>query len=172
LTVVTDERPLVVFIGAPAAGKTKIGKRVAAILEAEFIDTDKRIVAAHGPIAQIFVDDGERYFRALERAEVIRSLSRRAVVSFGGGAVLDAQTQADLLGHRVVHVTVSAEAVEPRLRGAKRPLVANGVEDWKALVVARTPLYLAVASRTVDTSSTSLDTIAAEIAAWIIKDES
>jgi shikimate kinase len=40
--------PLLVLIGPPGAGKTRIGKRVAKLLEAEFIDTDQRIVAEHG----------------------------------------------------------------------------------------------------------------------------
>ena len=43
-----------VFIGPMAAGKTKVGKLVARQLEVPFIDTDKRIVAAYGPIATIF----------------------------------------------------------------------------------------------------------------------
>jgi shikimate kinase len=167
---VVDSSPLVVLIGAPGAGKTKIGKRIARILGVEFIDTDKRVVAARGAIATIFARDGEKYFRALERAEVIRALERPAVVALGGGAVLDASTQHDLAGHRVVQVSVSAEAVASRLRGGKRPLVANGIEDWKNLVAARAPIYEALATRTVDTSETSLDVIAAELAAWITKE--
>lgn len=166
-----DSRPLVVLIGAPGAGKTKIGKRLSRILGVEFIDTDKRIVAAHGAISSIFAKDGEKYFRALERAEVVRALSKPAIVAFGGGAVLDELTQKDLSGHRVVQVSVSPEAVASRLRGTKRPLVANGIEDWKALVAVRAPIYDALATRTVDTSHTSLDSIAAELAAWITKDE-
>lgn len=166
-----DSRPLIVLIGAPGAGKTKIGKRLSRILGVTFIDTDKRIVASHGPIATIFSHDGEPYFRALERAEVVRALSKPAIVAFGGGAVLDERTQQDLAGHRVVQVSVSPEAVVARLRGSKRPLVANGVEDWKALVAVRAPIYEALAVRTVDTSYTSLDSIAAELAAWITKDE-
>ena len=163
-------KPLLVLIGAPGAGKTKIGKRVARILGVEFIDTDKRIVAAHGPIAVIFSKDGEKYFRALERAEVIRSLTKPAVVAFGGGAVLDENTRNDLADHRVVQVSVTADAVASRLRGGKRPLVANGIEEWKALVAVRAPIYDALADRTVDTSHNSLASIAAELAAWIIKE--
>ena len=46
--------PLLVLIGPPGAGKTRLGKRVARILGAPFIDTDRSIVAVHGPIADIF----------------------------------------------------------------------------------------------------------------------
>ena len=50
--------PLVVLIGPPAAGKSRIGKRIARTLDAPFIDTDREIVAAHGPIPQIFAEHG------------------------------------------------------------------------------------------------------------------
>ncbi|MGV8969400.1 MAG: shikimate kinase [Microbacteriaceae bacterium] len=163
-------KPWVVFIGAPGAGKSKIGKRVAKILGVEFIDTDKRIVASHGPISAIFANDGETYFRALEKAEVGRALTKSAVVSFGGGAVVDEDTQAALRGHRVVYLTITPEAVESRLTGDSRPLLAGGIADWVALVAARTPVYECLATLTVDTSTTSPDSIAAEIAAWVTKD--
>jgi len=55
---VSDEGAVVVLIGAPGAGKTRTGKRLARLLGVPFIDTDKRIVAAHGPIATIFEDHG------------------------------------------------------------------------------------------------------------------
>jgi shikimate kinase len=84
---VSDERPLLVLIGAPAAGKTRLGKRVAKILNVPFIDTDKRIVAKHGVIATIFAEHGEDRFRELERDEVLAALSENAVVALGGGAV-------------------------------------------------------------------------------------
>ena len=44
--------PQLVLIGPPGAGKTRLGKRVARILRSDFIDTDRRIVAQHGPIAR------------------------------------------------------------------------------------------------------------------------
>ncbi|MDO8338165.1 MAG: shikimate kinase, partial [Microcella sp.] len=82
--------PVVVLIGPPAAGKSRVGKRVARILDLPVIDTDKVIAAEHGPIPEIFAAHGEPHFRALERAAVVDALRERAVVSLGGGAVLDA----------------------------------------------------------------------------------
>jgi shikimate kinase len=161
-----DGRPLLVLIGPPAAGKTRLGKRVAKLLGAPFIDTDKRIVVRHGMISTIFAEYGEDHFRALERAEVAAALTETAVVSLGGGAVLHTDTQADLEGHRVVLLTVSPEAVVARITDGKRPLVA-GIDSWLALVEARTPLYDRLATRTFDTSHRPLDAIASEIAAWI-----
>jgi shikimate kinase len=159
-------RPLVVLIGAPGAGKTRLGKRVARLLDVPFIDTDKRIVAEHGPIADIFARHGEAHFRALEREQVARALTERAVVALGGGAVLDTSTRSELEWHRVAQLSVSAEAVAARISGDKRPLV-NGVEAWSALVEARRPIYDHLANRTFDTSSLPIERIAVDIVDWI-----
>jgi len=159
-------RPVVVLIGAPGAGKTRLGKRIARLLDVPFIDTDKRIVAEHGAIAELFQNHGEAHFRAIERATVAAALTEGAVVALGGGAVLDEDTQRDLAAHRVVQLTVSAEAVAARISGDKRPLV-TGVEAWSALVDKRRPIYDRLAHRTFDTSSLPLDHIAADIVGWI-----
>lgn len=163
----TSERPYLVVIGAPGAGKTRVGKRVARLLRVPFIDTDRRIVTRHGPIAQIFTGRGEDHFRRIERLEVQRALKERAVVSLGGGAVLDPDTQNDLDGLPIVLMTVSAEAVAGRI-GTRRPLLREGgIEAWEKLVEARREIYERLATRTWDSSSRPIDTIAAEIAEWI-----
>lgn len=162
-----SDRAVVVLIGAPGAGKTRTGKRVARLLEVPFIDTDKRIVAEHGPIAAIFEQHGEPHFRALERATVAQALQERAVVTLGGGAVLDADTQADLEGLPVVQLTVCADAVEQRIRDGKRPLVASGIQAWEALVAARQPIYDRLSQLTIDTSNVPLDSVAARITDWL-----
>lgn len=162
-----DERPVLVLIGAPGAGKTRLGKRIARLLEVPFIDTDKRIVAEHGPIADMFALHGEPHFRAIERATVTQALTEHAVVALGGGAVIDLDTRAELARHRVVQLTVSSEAVEQRIAGGKRPLVRDGIASWIALVEARTPIYDSLSQRSIDTSHRPLDTIASEIADWI-----
>ena len=158
--------PVVVLIGAPGAGKTRLGKRIARLLDVPFVDTDKRIVASHGPIAAMFNNHGEPHFRRIEREEVRRALGEAAVVALGGGAVLDPDTQADLAGQRVVQLSVSPEAVAVRIAGDKRPLV-DGVAAWSALVEKRRPVYDRLAQRTFDTSNRPLDHIAAEIVGWI-----
>ena len=158
--------PVVVLIGAPGAGKTRIGKRIARLLDVPFVDTDRRIVAEHGPIPEIFARHGEAYFRSLERQQVARALGEHAVVALGGGAVLDPATRSELEWHRVAQLSVSAEAVANRISGDKRPLV-NGVEAWSALVEARRPVYDHLANRTFDTSSRPIEKIAVDIVDWI-----
>ena len=154
-----------VLIGPPASGKSRIGKRVARLLGVAFVDTDKLVVEGHGPIPDIFATHGEPHFRSLERAEVVRALATDAVVSFGGGAVLDPDTQRDLAAHAVVLLTVQPHAVLGRLGNGKRPL-APDLDAWIALYESRRALYERLADHTVDTTDRPTDQIAAEIAAW------
>ena len=158
-----------VFIGPMAAGKTKIGRRVAKALDVPFIDTDHRIVDRHGPIKDIFELHGEEHFRALERQAVARALTEQAVVSLGGGAVLDPDTQADLAGCSVVYLSVSARAVGVRINGGKRPLLRNGIADWKRIYAERRPVYEALAGIRFDTSHRALDAIADDVVKWTKK---
>lgn len=163
--------PHVVFIGPPGAGKTRLGKRVARLLKSEFVDTDRRIVAKYGPIPEIFAQRGEDQFRAFERAEVAQALHEAAVVSLGGGAVLNTDTQSELAGMRVVLVTVSAEVVESRILSSNRPL-AGDMAAWTRLVEERRHIYEKLATRSWDTSHQPIDRIATEIADWIAKEDS
>jgi shikimate kinase len=158
--------PRVVLVGPMGAGKTRVGKRVARMLDAGFIDTDRLVVAEHGPIAEIFAEHGEPYFRGLERDAVIRALGTDGVVSLGGGAVLDAATQADLAEQRVVFLTVSARAVEGRLGEGKRPLIRDGVNDWQRIFDERREIYERLSDLTIDTSHHPYDQIAQEVAEW------
>lgn len=158
--------PLVVLIGPPAAGKTRVGKRVARILDAPFIDTDRVIAAQHGPIPAIFAERGEAAFREIEAAAVAESLQQRAVVSLGGGAVMTPSVAAGLASAPVVLLTISAEAAAERLDPESRPLVREGISAWVDLVASRMPTYAALAAATWDTSSRPIDRIAEEIAEW------
>jgi shikimate kinase len=154
------------------SGKTKLGKRVSAILGKPFVDTDRMIVAEHGTIAGVFADFGEAHFRALERVAVEDALAQDAVVALGGGAILNEQTQADLADRRVALITVSAAAVQPRIVGNKRPLLVGGIESWKQILESRREIYERLATRVWDTSSRPLTAIAAEIADWAASEES
>ena len=161
------DAPALVLIGAPGAGKSRIGKRIARLLNLPFVDTDKRVVALHGSIPDIFEQYGEPHFRMLEREQVARALTEPAVVALGGGAVLDEQTQAELAPLKVVQLTVRPEAIASRNISAGRPLLADGIESWKALVAARAPLYDRLATASFDTSSLPAERIADDIVRWL-----
>jgi shikimate kinase len=159
--------PVVVLVGPPAAGKTRLGKRVARLLGIDFLDTDALVTSRYGPIPTLFAAEGEASFREKERAAVTEALASSGVVALGGGAVINPDTRSDLRAHRVALISISREAVVPRLDFAKRPLLAGGLESWVALVAARAQWYEEVAGATFDTSTTPLDTVAEDIAAWI-----
>ena len=156
--------PIAVLIGPPAAGKTRLGKRVASLLGVEFVDTDKKVVAGHGPIPEIFQSLGESQFRAWERDAVSEALTTSGIVSLGGGAVMDADTQRDLEKLRVVLITATPDAIAPRLGTGTRPLLTGGIEAWTALLAERQPIYDRLAEFTVDTSRGSMDAIAEGLA--------
>ncbi len=167
MTSASDPLTLV-LVGPMAAGKTSVGRRVARRLGVAFIDTDRRIVAAHGPIPGIFAEHGEAHFRDIERAAVADALAEGGVISLGGGAVTEAATR-DLLRHQpVVFLTVSPEAVADRLRGSSRPLLAgeDPVERWKKIFEERRGWYAEVSSATFDTSRRPMQKIADEIVTW------
>ncbi|AZZ55087.1 shikimate kinase [Rathayibacter iranicus] len=160
-------RSRLVLIGPMGAGKTTIGKRVARALSAEFIDSDAEFVRVHGPIAAYFEAHGEIAFRREERSIVARVLQRSAVLSLGGGAVLDPETRVDLGSVPVVLLTATADAVRGRLGSGTRPLVRGGIADWTRIMEQRRPIYEALADSVIDTSRRPITVIAAEIAEWL-----
>jgi len=162
-----NSHPVVVLIGPPASGKTKIGKRIARLLDTNHIDTDAVVVSRHGAIPEIFAGVGEAAFRGFEREAVVEALATNAVVSLGGGALTHPDTLSDLSHHIVVGLTISAEAVAHRLNNNKRPLLANGVADWEKLVAKRQPLYDQVARLTIDVSHRPAIDVAEQIVSWL-----
>lgn len=158
----------VVLIGPMGAGKTSIGRRVAKSLGVPFADSDAAVVRAHGPIDRIFAEQGEARFRELERAAVAEALSAGGVVALGGGAVMDAQTRALLVGHRVVLLTVEPRVVASRIQGTNRPLLQaeDPLARWLAIYEARRPVYEELADATFDTSHGPLTAVADAIAVW------
>lgn len=162
----------VALIGPMAAGKTSVGRTLARILARDFIDTDKEIVRVHGPIPALFEEHGEAEFRRREAATVAESLRPGAVVSLGGGAVLDAGTRELLRDATVVLITVTEGAVVDRISNDKRPLLTqDGVQAWRRIWQEREPVYRALAHAEADTSHRPMRRVAEEVAAWVLEHE-
>ena len=159
--------PLLVLVGPPGAGKSTVGRKVARQLGVAFRDTDRDIEQTAGKrIADIFIDDGEEHFRALERTAVAAALtSHDGVLSLGGGAVLSAETRQLLQGHCVVLLDVDLSAASRRIGlNRDRPVLAlNPRATLKTLLDERMPLYLEVADRVVSTSGRSVVEVVEEV---------
>lgn len=159
--------PRAVLIGSMGAGKTTVGRLLAEAWGVEFRDTDADVEAADGrPVADIFIEDGEPAFRALERDAVAAALAEHAgVLALGGGSVMDPDTRALLPGHRVVMLRVGlAEAASRVGLGASRPMLLGNVRARvKQLIDERTPVYESVATHVVDTDGRSVDEVVAEV---------
>ncbi len=156
-----EDRPIVVIVGVPGAGKSTVGQALAERLGVGFRDTDADVESTTGrTIADIFVESGEPEFRRLEAEAVRTALAEHAgVLALGGGAVIDPATRALLVGHQVVWLRVGLAAASQRagLSGARPVLLGNVRAQMKALMDARAPLYTEVARLIVDTDDLSAD---------------
>lgn len=164
-----------VLIGLMGAGKSSVGRRCATLLDRPFVDTDELVeVVAGRTVADIFATDGEREFRARERAAVADACAapEPSVISCGGGAVLDAANRRALRAHGVVvwldaPPAVLAARAASDASGSVRPLLASGdgAVTLQRLDRMRRPVYEAAAHARVDTDGLDEDAVAGRVLA-------
>ena len=148
----------VALVGMMGAGKTSIGKRLAARLNVPFADADHEIEAAAGmTVSEIFAKYGEPYFRDGERRVIARLLSEAPhVLATGGGAYMDDITRATMKASTfTIWLKAPVEILIGRVKkrqgtdknadgqGQTRPLLAN--DDLRGtlerLLAQREPIY-------------------------------
>lgn len=160
--------PRVVLVGVMGAGKSTVGGLLAERWGVGFRDTDADVEAAQGrTVQEIFVDEGEPAFRALERDAVATALEEHdGVLALGGGAVLDPETQRRLDGHPVVFLRVGLADAAGRVGlGVARPLLLGNVRgSLKRFIDERAPVYEQVARHVVDTDGADAATVAQRVA--------
>jgi shikimate kinase len=157
---------MIVLVGFMGAGKTTIGNLLAARLGLPFADSDEVIERRAGrPIKQIFAEDGEPAFRALEHQVIAELLDGPALVlALGGGAAQHPQTQAKLTSAQVVYLEVGYEQAVRRVGGdTGRPMLARS--DLPELYRSRLPAYAGVATLTVATDDRHPEVISQDILA-------
>jgi len=158
-------RPAVVLVGPPGSGKSSVGRALARLVGLDLRDTDADIERNSGrSIPDIFANDGEDAFRALERAAVSAALTEHSgVLALGGGAVLAPETRMVLAGHRVVFLALTMPTgVQRTGLAANRPLLIgmNPRATYKALLDARMPMYREVATIEIATDNRSVREVA------------
>lgn len=163
--------PPCVLIGPPGAGKSTAGRIAAAELGVAFRDTDDDIAALAGkPIADIFVEDGEAAFRAVERRAVAAALAApEGVVALGSGAVADPEIQALLADRTVVYLSAQLAAVTRRTAFSSGGQIAGiGTRGMMKLMLdERAVLYRRLATDVIETDVIEIDAVAAELVALL-----
>ena len=159
----------IVLIGAPGSGKSTVGVALAAHLQWPFVDTDALIELKESKkITDLFVENGEEYFRSVEFSvlqEVLQEES--AVISLGGGAPISESAQ-DVLqssSSMIVFLDVSLSTAAPRVGfNRDRPLLlGNPRAQWQALSDQRRPIYEKLATQSIKVDDMSVDEIIAII---------
>jgi shikimate kinase len=137
----------VVLVGMMGAGKSSIGKRLAAELDIPFVDADSEIeAAANMTIPEIFETYGEDYFRDGERKVIARLLrDGPRIIATGGGAVADPETRRRI-GRKSIAIWLKADVeilLERVKRRSNRPLLKadNPERVLRRLATEREPYY-------------------------------
>jgi len=158
----------IVMIGLMGAGKTAIGKRLAASLDMLFNDADQEIEKAAGKsINDIFAENGESYFRDGERRVIARLLNDGPkVLATGGGAFMNAETRARIADMGVsVWLRADIDTLMMRVsRRDNRPLLkaSNPRAVMEKLIGDRYPVY-AQADLTIESREVAHELIVEEI---------
>jgi shikimate kinase len=170
-------RRSIVLVGMMGAGKSSVGRRLAARLDIPFIDADAEIEkAASMTIPEIFATQGEPYFRAGEARVIARLLEGGPqVLATGGGAFMNAETRA-AIGAKGISVWLKApvDVLLRRIRRrSDRPLLANDDQEatLNKLIAERYPVY-ALADLTVESRDVPHEAIVGEIVAMLCSHES
>lgn len=166
-----EREVVLVLIGPPGAGKSTIGGLLARRLDLAFVDTDMVIEErTKRRISDIFVEDGEETFRAIEEQIVLETLENsKGVIALGGGSILAAKVQEELRpphrDRKVLYLDVSISNAAPRVGFNKeRPLLMiNPRAQWQELMNKRRPIYLSLADEVIDTNNLTPDEVVDEI---------
>lgn len=159
----------IVLTGPMGSGKTSVGRILSQKLGWEFVDLDALIVEQAGKsINMIFEQDGEPFFRQLERNVLAGLVGReRMVLSTGGGAVIDPENRRLMrqIGW-LVNLTAPVSVLAERLSTADdRPLLKGGVdlEQKIGTIIAEREQFYADADIRIDTTAKTLEYVAVEI---------
>lgn len=167
MTAGAPRSPRIVLIGPMGVGKSTVGRLLADRLGVAFFDGDDAVVQREGrEISDIFIDEGEVYFRDLERRVTLELLTgHEGVLALGGGAPVQQAVGAALKGLPVLFLDVGIADAAKRIGfDTSRPLLAvNPRASWVRMMNERRPVYEGVARWRVDTAGRTPEAIVDEI---------
>ncbi len=142
----------VIICGFMGTGKSVVGKSVSTTLGFDFVDTDSLIEnRCEKTIAEIFREDGEEYFRDLEKKIIIHLPERKTVIAAGGGMIVDGENYRRLSGlGLMILLTASVETICRRIgNDNSRPLLSgeNLNDKVQELLSQRQPVYDMIGNR-------------------------
>ena len=158
----------IVLIGMMGSGKTTIGKLLGEKLTLRSIDIDVIIEQNEKrTVSEIFQNEGEKYFRNIERETIKKNFTNKdLIISLGGGAFEDQSTQELLLKNStVIYLKTSPNIILERIKNnTNRPLLRNQmtVEKIQSIILQRQKNY-ELANITILTDNKNTDKIVEEI---------
>lgn len=161
--------PRIILIGPMGAGKSTVGEILASDFATQWRDTDQMICSQTGrEISDIFTEDGENSFRAIEKI-ILRTalLEDSTVLSLGGGACVNSDSQSALRasGSFIAYLKISLAEVSSRVGfNRDRPLLLGSPRaQWQSLMNERAPIYESLADMIIEVDGKSAQQIAEEI---------
>lgn len=165
---------MIVLVGFMGAGKTTVGHLLSERLGLPFADSDLVIEQRSGrSVRQIFAEDGEPAFRALEHQVIADLLDGSALVlALGGGAAEHPGTRDRLATVQVVYLQVSYEQAMLRVGAGPDPLTRPLLTrpDLAATYQRRLPLYAEIATLTISTDGRPPEAISADVLARLVRE--
>lgn len=161
--------PRIILIGPMGAGKSTVAAAIGERLGLIHRDTDEIVIGESSrSISEIFLEDGEDAFRALEKIALrVALLEDETVLSLGGGACMniDAESALRASGSFLVYLKISLFEVSARVGfNRDRPLLLGSPRaQWQKLMNERAPIYESLASYIVDVDGKSAESIVDEV---------
>ena len=146
----------IVLIGMPGSGKTTIGRKLAKKLNLDFIDTDNEIEKRERLcINEIFKIKGEEYFRACEKDVLKTVIKKNAVISTGGGIILDVDNIRIIKenANKIIFINRDLKDILEDITISTRPLIKDDINSIYKLYEERYDKYLTLCDIKIENNS-------------------